>query len=69
MSSPAEDRSASMESITGGEPVLQQPAASRWRRVFGGKTKEDPEFSEGQNYRAKSTLGILSDRETDEVPG
>nr|ADN97076.1 MFS transporter [Penicillium digitatum] len=58
-----------MESITGGEPVLQQPAASRWRRVFGGKTKEDPEFSEGQNYRAKSTLGILSDRETDEVPG
>lgn len=69
MTSPTEDRSATMEGNTGVDPVSQQPAASRWRRVFGGKSKEDPESSEDQTYRAKSTLGILSDRETDEVPG
>lgn len=69
MASPTEDRSATMEENTGIEPIPQQPAVSRWRRVFGGKTKEDPEPSEVQTYRAKSTLGILSDKETDEVPG
>ncbi|KAJ5857088.1 Major facilitator superfamily domain general substrate transporter [Penicillium solitum] len=69
MTSPAEDRSATMEENTGIEPALQQPAASRWRRIFGGKTKEDTESSGDQTYRAKSTLGILSDKETDEVPG
>lgn len=69
MTSPAEDRSATMEENTGIDPVPQQPAASRWRRVFGEKTKEDPESSEDQTYRAKSTLGILSDKQTDEVPG
>ncbi|OQE38306.1 hypothetical protein PENCOP_c008G05639 [Penicillium coprophilum] len=68
MASPAEERSNTMEESTGIEPVLQQPAASRWRRVFGGKAKEEPESSEDQSYRAKSTLGILSDKETDEVP-
>lgn len=57
-----------MEENTGIEPVLQQPASSRWRRVFGGKTKEDTVSSGDQTYRAKSTLGILSDKETDEVP-
>ncbi|KAJ5473029.1 hypothetical protein N7530_007030 [Penicillium desertorum] len=69
MASPAEDRSATMEESTGSDPVQSQPTASRWRRVFGGKAKEDPESSEGQTYRSKSTLGILSDKETDEVPG
>lgn len=69
MTSPTEDHSATMEENTGIEPVLQQPASSRWRRVFGGKTKEDTVSSGDQTYRAKSTLGILSDKETDEVPG
>ncbi|KAI2698437.1 hypothetical protein CBS147372_6967 [Penicillium roqueforti] len=69
MASPTEDRSSTMEENTAVDPVQQQPAASRWRRLFGGKTKEDFERSENQTYRAKSTLGILSDRETDEVPG
>jgi hypothetical protein len=69
MASPAEDRSATMEERTGSDPVQSQPTASRWRRVFGGKAKEDPESGEGQTYRSKSTLGILSDKETDEVPG
>ena len=68
MVSPAEDRSIAMEENRGVHPVQQQ-AVSRWRRLFGGKTKEDSESSEDHNYRAKSTLGILSDRETDEVPG
>ncbi|CAP85582.1 Pc20g02530 [Penicillium rubens Wisconsin 54-1255] len=58
-----------MEERTGSDPVQSQPTASRWRRVFGGKAKEDPESGEGQTYRSKSTLGILSDKETDEVPG
>ncbi|KAJ5970602.1 Major facilitator superfamily domain general substrate transporter [Penicillium vulpinum] len=69
MTSPAEDRSATMEENTGIDPVLQQSAASRWRRIFRRKTREEPESSEDQTYRAKSTLGILSDKETDEVPG
>jgi hypothetical protein len=69
MASPAEERSVTTEENTGIDPVQQQPAVSRWRRVFGGKTKEEPESSENPTYRAKSTLGILSDRETDEVPG
>ena len=69
MASPAEEHSAAMDENPGMDPVLQQPAASRWRRVFGGKVKEEPESSENPTYRAKSTLGILSDRETDEVPG
>lgn len=58
-----------MEENTGLDPVQVQPTASRWRRVFGGKAKEDPESGEDQTYRSKSTLGILSDKETDEVPG
>ena len=69
MVSPAEDRSATMEESTGIYPAQEQPKVSRWRRVFGGKTKEDPESGENQTYRSKSTLGILSDKETDEVPG
>ncbi|KAJ5372664.1 Major facilitator superfamily domain general substrate transporter [Penicillium concentricum] len=69
MVSPAEERSATMEENSEIHPVVQQPAASRWRRVFGRKTEEEPESSEDQTYRAKSTLGILSDKETDEVPG
>lgn len=69
MASPTENYSATMEENTGIEPVPQQPATSRWRRVFGGNTKEDAESSGDLTYRAKSTLGILSDKETDEVPG
>ncbi|CAI7578535.1 unnamed protein product [Penicillium glandicola] len=69
MASPAENRSTTMEENAGIDPVTQQPAASRWRRIFGGKTREDLESTETRTYRAKSTLGILSDKETDEVPG
>ncbi|KAJ5780438.1 hypothetical protein N7457_005598 [Penicillium paradoxum] len=47
---------------------LKQPAASRWRRLFGAKSNEEPQLGEEQTYRSKSTLGILSDKETDEVP-
>jgi hypothetical protein len=41
----------------------------RWRRVFGKKPNRDQEENEDSIYRPKRTLGILSDRETDEVPG
>ncbi|KAJ5520059.1 Major facilitator superfamily domain general substrate transporter [Penicillium fimorum] len=58
-----------MKENSGIDPIMRQPAVLRWRRVFGGKTNEEPESSENQTYRAKSTLGILSDKETDEVPG
>lgn len=44
-------------------------AAPRWKRFFGGGSQEHPEGSDEPTYRAKSTLGILSDRQTDEVPG
>lgn len=47
----------------------QQAVTPRWRRLFGGSkgTSEGPD--EHSTYRAKSTLGILSDKQTDEVPG
>lgn len=46
---------------------IEGPAAdpSRWRRFFISSTTDE----EPNRYRAKSTLGILSDKETDEVPG
>ncbi|KAA8645797.1 hypothetical protein EYZ11_006745 [Aspergillus tanneri] len=42
-----------------------------WRKWFGATSGSLPEDvdQENESYRAKSTLGILSDRETDEVPG
>ncbi|KAJ5646189.1 hypothetical protein N7490_002561 [Penicillium lividum] len=40
----------------------------RWRRIFGDKPAHDQGADES-TYRPKSTLGILSDKETDEVPG
>ncbi|CAG8290475.1 unnamed protein product [Penicillium olsonii] len=51
------------------ETGTPQPAAPRWRRLFGGKPKETTSSSGDPNYRARATLGILSDKETDEVPG
>lgn len=44
---------------------------TRWGRWFGrGRNAEDGgENPENDSYRAKSTLGILSDTQTDEVPG
>ncbi|KAJ5179282.1 hypothetical protein N7492_002492 [Penicillium capsulatum] len=41
----------------------------RWKRLFGAKSAGDADGNENPTYRAKSTLGILSDRDTDEVPG
>lgn len=48
-------------------PPQQTPAG--WRRFFGGGTREGQEGNERASYRSKSTLGILSDKQTDEVPG
>ncbi|KAJ5994056.1 hypothetical protein N7451_009780 [Penicillium sp. IBT 35674x] len=41
----------------------------RWRRIFGDKPSRDREANEESTYRPRRTLGILSDKETDEVPG
>ncbi|KAJ6016331.1 hypothetical protein N7540_010922 [Penicillium herquei] len=40
-----------------------------WKRIFGGKSSQDAQINQPSNYRPTSTLGILSDKETDEVPG
>lgn len=45
-----------------------QESLPRWRRLFGGRPNDDDENGE-ETYRARSTLGILSDKQTDEVPG
>lgn len=60
---------------TNNEQQPQQRTRSRWRRWFGrGSPKDErkPEESQAEernDYRPKSTLGILSDKQTDEVPG
>ncbi|KAJ5118911.1 hypothetical protein N7526_010548, partial [Penicillium atrosanguineum] len=47
----------------------QQAETPRWRRLFGGSKKTSGNTDEPTSYRSKSTLGILSDKQTDEVPG
>lgn len=65
---------------TNNEQRPQQPTQSRWKRWFGrGSSQEGSQPEESQpeesqperkkDYRPKSTLGILSDKQTDEVPG
>ncbi|KAJ5377502.1 uncharacterized protein N7496_004911 [Penicillium cataractarum] len=51
----------------GRNPVPRE-SAPRWRRFFGGRSNDDDD-NEEETYRARSTLGILSDKQTDEVPG
>jgi len=41
----------------------------RWKRWLGGNSKDEESPEVKEPYRAKSTLGILSDKQTDEVPG
>ncbi|KAL4873601.1 hypothetical protein BDV12DRAFT_81230 [Aspergillus spectabilis] len=41
-----------------------------WKKIFrSASPEESPPIAEETNYRSKATLGILSDPETDEVPG
>ncbi|KAJ5731783.1 uncharacterized protein N7483_006291 [Penicillium malachiteum] len=62
---------------SGGSPSsvmeeTEKPSSSNvppWKRIFGGKSKEDAQTNRPPNYRPTSTLGILSDKQTDEVPG
>ncbi|PYH29464.1 putative MFS transporter [Aspergillus neoniger CBS 115656] len=61
---------------TGEEPATaspaqqSNPARSWWKRLRGSNAPETPAITTGQSpYRPKRTLGILSDKETDEVPG
>lgn len=55
-----------LASNTGDNPAR---ATSRWKRIFGNKPTDSGDVNEEPTYRSKSTLGILSDKETDEVPG
>ncbi|KAJ5153211.1 uncharacterized protein N7482_009689 [Penicillium canariense] len=48
--------------------TAQKQTVPRWRRFFGGSSDKEADNEVG-TYRAKSTLGILSDSQTDEVPG
>lgn len=55
---------------TNNEQRPQQPTQSRWKRWFGrGSSQEESQPERKKDYRPKSTLGILSDKQTDEVPG
>ena len=47
-----------------------QAVRTWFRRIFNSSSSEDSGSNDGDtNYRPKATLGILSDRQTDEVPG
>ncbi|KAF7181335.1 hypothetical protein CNMCM7691_000553 [Aspergillus felis] len=57
-----------------GAASQREPAQGSWNRFFRrrepGKTEsEDSGSVNNPSYRSKATLGILSDKETDEVPG
>ncbi|KAE8377167.1 MFS transporter [Aspergillus bertholletiae] len=46
------------------------PSGPWWKRVLKPSSDKNAEVNpDSINYRSKSTLGILSDKETDEVPG
>lgn len=45
-----------------------QSTVPRWRKLFR-RNPEEETASNDQTYRARATLGILSDKQTDEVPG
>ncbi|KAE8349469.1 major facilitator superfamily domain-containing protein [Aspergillus coremiiformis] len=49
----------------------QRPSSGHWwRKAFRRSPANNSESDQNNlNYRSKSTLGILSDKETDEVPG
>ncbi|ODM18513.1 hypothetical protein SI65_06385 [Aspergillus cristatus] len=51
------------------EDQTRQVTPSRWKRWFGGNSRDEASPEVKESYRAKSTLGILSDKQTDEVPG
>jgi len=51
------------------EDQLRQVPPSRWKRWLGGKSRDEASPEAKESYRSKSTLGILSDKQTDEVPG
>ncbi|KAE8139548.1 major facilitator superfamily domain-containing protein [Aspergillus pseudotamarii] len=53
------------------EASSQRPSAGPWwKRVLKPSSANDAEVNQDSiNYRSKSTLGILSDKQTDEVPG
>lgn len=54
-----------------GNPQSRPSEIPRWKPWFGRSSSTDEAQSREKNdsYRPKSTLGILSDKETDEVPG
>lgn len=67
MASPEEQPPLTATEGTEADPNTPKSAAPRWRRFFGASKEESA--NENQTYRSKATLGILSDKQTDEVPG
>lgn len=63
-----ESSSSRTDEQNGAEKTIATPART-WRRVFSQRQTDDQESDEEASYRPKSTLGILSDKQTDEVPG
>lgn len=47
-----------------------QPDRGWWKKIFRpSSSPDDGSSAEHMDYRSRATLGILSDPETDEVPG
>ncbi|KAJ5622712.1 MFS transporter [Penicillium herquei] len=63
------DASGGSPSSATEEPEKPSSNVPPWRRIFGGKSSQDAQADRPSNYRPTSTLGILSDKQTDEVPG
>ena len=71
MSSTPEATAAVMAESTGNtdNPDHPPPTKSRLRRWLGRSANVSESTDEYKSYRPKNTMGILSDKETDEVPG
>lgn len=66
-----EATSMEQDSMQNDNPQSRASETPRWKRWFGRNASTDEEQSREDDdpYRPKSTLGILSDKATDEVPG
>ncbi|RAL05143.1 putative MFS transporter [Aspergillus ibericus CBS 121593] len=61
---------ATEEAPTASPAEQSQPSKGWWKRLRGTNAPETPTITTSESpYRPKATLGILSDKETDEVPG
>lgn len=69
MSSTPEVTPTTMANTAPEDSGHRPPAKPGWRRWLSSSANESESADEDKPYRARATMGILSDRETDEVPG